>query len=74
MDTGENLYVEWSTDGSSWNNLETTQDTSWGPQQDQTCGSGANNYSGFKVRFRVNAGNSSEYAYVDDVEITGTQQ
>ena len=73
LDAGEYLYVEYY-DAGGWHELESTQDTSWGNQQDRTCGTGANDYSGFKVRFRVNAGNSSEYAYVDDVEITGTQQ
>ncbi|GAI58684.1 unnamed protein product, partial [marine sediment metagenome] len=37
-----------------------------------TCGQSANNKAAFKVRFRTNASNSAEYAYVDDVEISGT--
>jgi len=72
LDSGEYLYVEWY-DGSDWNQLEATQATSWSAQ-DKTCGSGADNNAGFKIRFRTNASNASEYAYVDDVEITGTAQ
>jgi len=72
MDSGEYLYVEWY-DGSDWNNLESTQETGWA-SKDLTCGTGANNNANFKLRFRTNASNASEYAYIDDVEITGTQQ
>jgi len=71
LDAGENLYVEWSIDGSAWNNLETTQATAWA-SQDITCGSGANNNANFRVRWRTNANSAAnEYAYVDDVVITG---
>jgi len=72
LDSGEYLYVEWY-DGGGWNPLEATQATSWA-SQDKTCGSGADNNNDFKIRFRTNASNASEYAYVDDVEITGTAQ
>jgi hypothetical protein len=60
-------------DGAQWNELEATQDTSWA-SQDKTCGSEADNNADFKIRFRTNANNAGEYAYVDDVEITGTAQ
>jgi hypothetical protein len=71
LDAGENLYVEWSIDGSAWNNLETVQATAWA-SQDITCGSGANNNANFRVRWRTNASSASnEYAYIDDVVITG---
>jgi hypothetical protein len=69
LDAGEYLYVEWY-DGVTWHELEATQDTSW-VSKDFTCASGADNNPDFKVRFRTNADNASEYAYVDDVEITG---
>jgi hypothetical protein len=72
LDSGEYLYVEYH-DGTQWNELEATQATSWSAQ-DKTCGSGADNNASFKIRFRTNANNASEYAYVDDVEITGTSQ
>jgi predicted phosphodiesterase len=70
LDSGEYLYVEWY-DGSAWNRLEATQGTSWA-SQDMLCGAGANDNPAFKLRFMTNASNSAEYAYVDDVEITGT--
>jgi hypothetical protein len=70
LDSAENLYVEWSTDGSNWNNLETTKATSWA-SMDLVCGSGANNNANFRVRWRTNASATKEYAYVDNVEITG---
>ncbi|MHC4739510.1 MAG: LamG-like jellyroll fold domain-containing protein [Planctomycetota bacterium] len=69
---GEYLYVEYH-DGTQWNVLEATQATSWA-SQDKTCGSGADNNADFKIRFRLNASNANEYAYIDDVEITGTSQ
>ncbi|MHC4397002.1 MAG: DNRLRE domain-containing protein [Planctomycetota bacterium] len=72
LDSGEYLYAEWH-DGSDWNQLEATQATSWSAQ-DKTCGSGADNNAAFKIRFRTNANRGNEYAYVDDVEITGTAQ
>jgi P pilus assembly chaperone PapD len=72
LDSGEYLYVEYH-DGTQWNELEATQATSWA-SQDKTCGSSADNNADFKIRFRTNANNASEYAYIDDVEITGTSQ
>ena len=70
LDAGEDLVVEWSTDGSAWNTLESTLDTSWA-YQDMTCAAGADDNAGFRVRFSCAAGNK-EYAFVDEVEISGT--
>jgi hypothetical protein len=72
LDSGEYLYVEYH-DGSQWNELEATQASSWA-SQDKTCGSSADNNADFKLRFRTNANKANEYAYIDDVEITGTSQ
>ncbi|MHC4619628.1 MAG: Calx-beta domain-containing protein, partial [Planctomycetota bacterium] len=71
FDSGEYLYAEWY-DGSSWNPLESTQDTAWGTQMDFTCPAGAENNANFAIRFRTNASRGSEYAYVDEVFVTGT--
>ena len=71
MDAGEYLYAEWSTDGSVWNTLETTQDTVWA-SRDLLCPAGADNNAGFRLRFRTNANLTAEYACVDVVEIIGT--
>jgi hypothetical protein len=70
FDSGEYIYAEWSTNGTTWYNLETTASTSWA-LQDYTCASGADNNTNFRVRFRVNANAATESAYVDNVEITG---
>jgi hypothetical protein len=71
FDLGEYLYAEWSTDGTVWNILETTQDPSWAVK-DFVCASGADSNATFRVRFRVNANAATEYANVDDVEITAS--
>ena len=71
FDAGENLYVEW-WDGSDWNVLETVPGGIGWTLKDQTCGAGADNNANFKVKFRTNANQNNESAYVDDVEITGT--
>jgi len=70
LDAGENLYVEWSTNGSTWNQLEATRDTAW-VYKDLVCPAGADNKSGFMVRFRTNANKTDEYGYVDEVIVTG---
>ncbi len=67
---GKYLHVEWSTDAENWTNLESTADTSWA-SKDWTCDANANNSPGFRVRFRSD-GVQDQYAYIDDVEITGT--
>jgi hypothetical protein len=73
FDAGENLYVEWSIDGNTWNNLETVQTASYSDGlQDKLCNTGADNNPNFRIRFRTNANRTTEYAYIDDVEITGT--
>jgi len=72
MDSGEYLYIEWY-DGSDWHQLTATQYGEWAGH-DNICGSGANNNSSFKVRFRVDTSHKNEYGKVDDVEVTGTAQ
>ncbi|HUW18782.1 MAG TPA: Calx-beta domain-containing protein [Sedimentisphaerales bacterium] len=72
FDSGEYLYVEWY-DGSSWNPLETTNNGDYSDGlQDKVCGAGANENANFKLRFRTNANKSNEYAWVDDVVVSGT--
>jgi len=70
FDSGENLVVEWSIDGSNWNLIESTQATSWGPTT-FSPGAGADNNPGFRIRFTTNANKNNEKAFVDDVEVTG---
>ena len=67
----QTLFVEWSIDGAAWYNLETTSSTAWA-SQNFTCPSGADNNSGFRVRFSAaSTSNPSRYSYIDNVQITG---
>jgi len=70
---GENLYIEWSLNGITWNNLETVQVASYSDGlQSKVCG-GADNNANFRIRFRTNYGpQPSKYAYVDDVQIAAS--
>jgi len=70
--TSLTLVVDWSTDGSTWNTLETTTSTSWA-SKDWALGTTADNNPNFRIRFRTTAGSSSRYAYIDNVQIIGTQ-
>jgi hypothetical protein len=71
LDSGEYLYAEWY-DGSDWTELEATQDTVW-VEKDLSCGAGADNNANFKVRLRLNSNKTNETAFLDNVEVTGTQ-
>ena len=64
------LVTEWSIDGSVWNTLESTTSATYA-LQDFTCAAGANNNANFRVRWRTNGTKTTQYAYVDDVQITG---
>lgn len=68
-DIGENLTAEWF-DGSSWNNIETTQETSW-LAIDAELGAAANDNASFKIRFSTSADNKKENASIDDVLVEG---
>jgi hypothetical protein len=70
-DKNEQLTVEWSTNGSSWNLLEATSQTSWAVKN-FALPAGAENQAGFRLRFSTIANKSSEKAHIDDVTITGT--
>ena len=72
LDSGESLTVEWSADGTTWNNvIESTTDTDWA-QRDVALGAAAGENPAFSVRFSTNANKTNEYAAVDSVEIIGT--
>jgi hypothetical protein len=72
MGSKEWFYAEWSVDGKTWNNLETTHDTVWSAE-DFLCDVGAGNNANFRIRFRTSAGSTSKYACVDNCVITGTK-
>ncbi len=67
LDAGEFLVAEWY-DGSSWHQLEQTQDTSW-QLVDYACPAGADDNASFKVRFTASQADNKEYTYLDAVEI-----
>jgi hypothetical protein len=67
-DTGEYLYAEWSTNGTNWNILEQTQQTTWA-YKDFVCDPNADDNPNFQIRFRTTANLSGEYAYVDSIEL-----
>ena len=69
LDSGENGVVEVSTDGSNWTPIWTGTSGSY---QSATVNPGDGYMvSSFQVRFRVNANSTSEYFYVDNIQITG---
>ncbi len=72
--TNITLFVDWSADGgSSWTTLERVSgSTSWA-SKDWALGTGADNNPDFRIRFRTIAGLTTRYAYIDNVQITGTQ-
>ncbi|MFC2155665.1 hypothetical protein ACFLRB_04155 [Acidobacteriota bacterium] len=69
LDAGEYLVVEWY-DGSNWNELERTQDTSWAYKQ-YALPAGASENAQFQLKFSSLGIDNSEYGYVDYVEISG---
>ena len=70
------LTVDWSANaGSTWTTLETvsgSSGTTWA-SKDYALGTSADNNPNFRIRFRTTAGSTSRYAYIDNVQITGTQ-
>jgi len=69
-DSGEYLYVEWSTDGNNWSLIESYQGD-WGFNE-VALGSGAAQQSTLFVRFRSNANGFYERFRIDDVAVIGT--
>ncbi len=72
--TSITLTVDWSANGgSSWTTLETVSgSTSWA-SKDWALDTTADNNPDFRIRFRTTAGSTTKYAYIDNVQITGTQ-
>lgn len=73
--TSITLTVDWSADGGiNWNVLETisgSSATSWA-NKTWSLPAGADNNPNFCIRFRTTAG-STNYAYIDNVQISGTE-
>ena len=69
-DSGENLVVEWSSDGSNWNTLEVTADTSWA-NKSWLLPIEAEEQADFTIRFVTNANRNNEKSDIDNVSIIG---
>lgn len=70
LDSGEYLYVEWSTNGASWTPIETTRTTFWNATPiSVVLPAVAAGQSGFRIRFRTNASSILENARIDDVKV-----
>lgn len=67
----ERLTVEWSTNGSTWNEIE-TYDGGYATNS-VSLGSGANNASQLFLRFRSNADGAYERFRIDNVVVSGTE-
>lgn len=70
-DTGEELTVEWSTNGTNWNQVETYSSDGWATNQVQ-LGVGAADASQLRIRFRSDANGFLERFRIDDVVVTTT--
>lgn len=70
LDSGEAGILEYSTNGTTYTSLGSTQSAS-GPV---TVGlpAAAENQAGLRLRWRVNASSSSEYYTVDSIQLQGT--
>jgi hypothetical protein len=68
LDAGEFLVVEWY-DGSTWHELESTQDTAWA-YKDFTLPAGADDNRLFKLRFSAVNADKKEYCFIDEVEVS----
>ncbi len=73
LESDDHVYVEWSTDGTSWTQLADYTATSSGPWLYAThnLGSGADDQSGFQMRYRANLGAGSDVFWLDDVGLSG---
>jgi len=70
FDAGEYVTAEWY-DGSNWNiAAQMTSDGSYSPS-DTALPSGAANNPNFKIRLSTNTSGNTEWAYLDNVEVTG---
>ncbi|MHB9035861.1 MAG: hypothetical protein ACYC64_04280 [Armatimonadota bacterium] len=71
MEVDDHFISEWSINGSTWTTLEDLTGNSTWTVKSYSLPSGADNQSGFRIRFRTSHNGSTDYAYVDDVKIIG---
>jgi hypothetical protein len=70
MDAGEYLLVEWY-DGNSWAVLDQLYSEATWTLRDWDMAAGADDNTGFALRFTAVANKNTEWAYADNVEVTG---
>lgn len=70
-DSFEELTVEWSSNGTSWTQIETYDDDGWGTNSVQLPAA-ANNQSNLRIRFVSDASGAYERFRLDDVVVTAT--
>jgi hypothetical protein len=75
LESNDHVYVEWSTNGTTWNQAadqtSLAKNTSW-VQSSLTLPSGASNNSGFRFRFRAVMDANNDEFRLDDVALTGS--
>jgi hypothetical protein len=64
----EYVFAEWSADGTTWNLLEKTQETTWALKE-FVCSSAADNNPNFRLRFRTNTKGTEKFAFVDSLQV-----
>ena len=72
LDKGESLLVEW-WDGAAWNSLTSSRATRWGTTS-VALPAAAGKLSSFKLRFRLAASATDEYADLDSISFIGTPE
>ncbi len=74
LEDGDDLYVEYTTDGSTWNNLFTISDgsesTDW-QEKTHNLPASTDNNTDFAFRFRSSLENGSDEVNFDDVSLVG---
>ena len=72
LDKGESLLVEW-WDGAAWSSLTSSRATRWGTSS-VALPAAAGKLSSFKLRFRLSASATDEYADLDSISLIGTTE
>ena len=72
-ETDDHFIAEWYN-GSVWATLEDLTGNSAWTVKTWNLPADANNNTGFQIRFRTSHNGSSDYAYLDEVQILGTPQ
>ena len=76
IESDDHVYVEWSTDGSTWNQATDLTglaiSASW-VKNSHILTSGANDNAGFRFRFRADLDAGNDLVWFDDVKLEGSE-